>query len=490
MGSCLRHCLPAHLRLWDRDYSSAPRRKQPFVPNTETLPRYVQEEMTAAALAANVDFVMVHDEAGLQSLGIDYKDRLPDAVSAVTMGSFIPQSATANEMAIAAYYFAQFAAFRAARKLENLGYSVVVSTDLSQDVFKPAVAGLAPEGWQSFTATFFTSAPVVASQPSQQSPAVPQPKNLTRALKAMAKQWDVDQIGVASVERIAELKKQLAPIMDGEKVWNAVNKGKMWLEFEPEVTEGERKLRDAADLLPDAKSVVVVGLRLPEATVERVFQPPTEVVGPYVFAQYVVQWILREKALVLAKWLRNLGYKAEVSLDLMNTGSIVANPRGPQQSAFSNRFEAVAAGLGAITKGGFVTTHDFGTNMRYLAVVTDAPFEADVLQNFESFLSACDNCDKCMQACPPQAYSDEVTISLEGQPISFRRLDQKRCDWCARYGLMGGDGFANMGVDKDIYPPDEITSEALAAGLSTLDTVQGHHRCGVESCVVNCPLSK
>ncbi|MHB8995374.1 MAG: hypothetical protein ACYC63_09020 [Armatimonadota bacterium] len=490
MGSCLRHCLPAHLRLWDRDYTSAPRRKQAFVPNNDTLPRYVQEELTAAALAANVDFVMVHDEAGLQGLGFDYKDRLPDAISAVTMGSFIPESATAGEMAIAAHYFASLASFLGARKLENLGYSVVVSTDLSPEVFKPAVAGLAPEGWQSLTATFFTSAPLAASNPSQQSPSKPQPKNLTRALKAMAKQWDVDQIGVASPERLADLKRQLAPIMDGEKVLNAVNKGKMWLEFEPEVTEGERKLRDASDFLPDAKSVVVVGLRLPQATVDRVFQPPTEVVGPYVFAQYVVQWILREKALLLTKWLRGLGYKAEISLDLMNTGSVVANPRGPQQSVFSNRFEAVAAGLGAITKGGFVTTQDFGTNMRYLAVVTDAPFEADVLQQFDSFLSACDNCDKCMQACPPQAYSDEVTVNLEGQPITFHRLDQKRCDWCARYGLMGGDGFANMGVDKDIYPPDEITGEALADGLRTLDTVQGHHRCGVESCVVNCPLSK
>ena len=489
MGSCLRHCLPPKIRMWDRDYTTAPRRKQPFLPNTDTLPRYVQEEFSAAALASGMDFVLVHDEAGLQTLGVGYKNCLPDAISAVTVGLHVPDGGTGGELLSAADYFAFRAIYLAARKIENLGYSVVVSTDLSPEVMKPAVAGLTPEGWRTMTATLFTSAPLVASAPTQGTPQRPQPKNLTRALKTAAKDWQVDQIGVASPERIADLKRQLAPVMEGEKILLATNKGKMWLEFEPEVTEGERKLKDASDYLPEAKSVVVMGLRLPEASVQRAGQPPAEAVGPYVFAQYVVQWILREKAMLAVKWLHSLGYKAEVSLDLMNTGSIVANPRGPQHNVFANRFEAVSAGLGAITKGGFVTTEDFGTNIRYVSIITDAPLQADALKSFDAILGACANCTDCLQACPPQAYLEEISLTLEGQPIKFHRLDQKRCDWCARFGLMGGDGFANMGVDANLVPPAEITPEALAAGLRTLDTVQGHHRCGVESCVVKCPLS-
>jgi hypothetical protein len=95
-----------------------------------------------------------------------------------------------------------------------------------------------------------------------------------------------------------------------------------------------------------------------------------------------------------------------------------------------------------------------------------------------------------VDACPPQAYADEVELLLDGQPIRFMRLDQKRCDWCARHALMGGDGFKQMGVDQDIHPPDEITPEALAEAFNQFDTVQGHHRCGVESCVVTCPMSR
>lgn len=490
MGSCLRHCLPPQIRMWDREYTTAPRRKQAYLPNTDTMPRYVQEEMSAAAIALGMDFVLVHDEAGLEALGIDCQDRMPDAIRAATFGLFVPTTATGGEMRSAADYFAFRACYLAARKLENLGYSVVVSTDLHPEAMRPAVAGLAPEGWQTMTATFFTSAPLTPTPPTQSSFTRPHPRNLTRALKAMAPQWQLDQIGVASPERIAELKQQLAPYLDGEKVLVAVNRGKQWLEFEPEVTWGERRLKDTGDYLADAKAVVVMGLRLPEATVRHVAQPPAEAVGPYVFAQYITQWILREKALLLVKWLQSLGYQAEVSLDLMNTGSMVSSPRGPQHNVYANRFEAVAAGLGALTKGGFVTTEQFGTNVRYVAVVTDAPLEADALVRFETILGACERCGDCLQACPPQAYREELHLSLEGQPIRFHRLDQMRCDWCARYGLMGGDGFANMGVDYNVEPPEEITPEAMAEAMRNLDTVQGHHRCGVESCVVKCPLSR
>ncbi|MEN6549799.1 MAG: hypothetical protein ABFE07_27475 [Armatimonadia bacterium] len=505
MGSCLRHCLPPHLRYFDKEYTNAPRRKRIYARDEQVgtpgsfeweMPRYVQEEMTAKALASGIDFVLVHDEAALQAMSFDFQERLPDAVRAVTMGVLIPKGNSHGEVWTAGAYFASRESYLGARKLEDLGYSVVVCSDLPQSAMAAVTDKMAPEGWEALTATFLTSAPLVADDPAKtpdggvRAPALQQPKNLTRALKQAAEAFGCDQVGIASPARLAELKKQLAPIFDGEKTFGVTNKGKMWLEFEAEVVEETRQVKDAYDYLPDAQSVVVLGLRIPAATTRRVAQPPAEVVGPYVFAQYVVQWILREKALSMVKWLSARGYKAEITMDLMATGSISANPRGPQRNAFSNRFAAVAAGLGAITKGGFVATEDFGTNMRYVSVITDAPLKADDLLDFQSLLGSCSGCDTCMTACPPEAYLDEIAVSLEGQPIKFHRLDQKRCDWCARYALMGGDGFKHMGVDKDIFPPKEITAEALAKGFEQFDTVQGHHRCGVESCVVNCPLSR
>ncbi len=505
MGSCLRHCLPPHLRLWDREYTNAPRRARAYVPagdiqpptcDSDWLPRWVQDPMVAAAYGAGMDFVWVHDEAQMQAAGLDYQQRLPDAVSGVTMGVAIPKNNSFHEVWSAGKYLAERASYLAARKLENLGYSVVVCSDLPQERLAKQVAHLAPEGWEMMTATFLTSAPLVANEPcSGAIHRAPGAMNcaattLTRALKQAARGFGVDQVGVASPARLAELKAQLAPLMDGEMMLSATNKGKMWLEYEVEVSEEARKVKDATDYLADAQAVVVMGLRLPQATVERVGKPPAEAVGPYVFAQYVVQWILREKALLLCKWLHARGYKAEVSLDLMNTGSMVANPRGPQHNVFGNRFAAVAAGLGAITKGGFLTNPDFGANLRTVSVITDAPLQADALPDFAGLIEACAGCSVCQEVCPPGAYAEEVTLTLEGRQITFNRLDQKRCDWCAKFALMGGDGFANLGVSYEVEPPDDITPEALTEAMRGFDAIQGHHRCAAESCVVKCPLAR
>ena len=504
MGSCLRHCLPAHLRLWDREYTNAPRRARAYVPDmgikpptceSDWLPRWVQDPMVAAAYASGVDFVWVHDAAQMEQVGLDYTNRLPDAVSGVTMGVTIPKNSSTHEVISAAAYFAQRAAYLAARKIENFGYSVVVCSDLPQQPMSPVLQAVAPDDCQGVTATFLTSAPLVANEPTQSvaragEAACPTGNGLTRAMKKAAQGFGVDQVGVASPERLAALKAQLAPLMDGEAVLSIQNKGKMWLEYDVEVSEETRKIKDATDYMPDAKAVVVLGLRLPQATVARVGQPPTDAVGPYVFAQYVVQWILREKALMLVKWLHAHGYKAEVTLDLMNSGSMVANPRGPQHNVFGNRFAAVAAGLGAITKGGFLTNPDFGANLRTVSVITDAPLQADALPDFASLIGECADCSICQEVCPPSAYRDEVTLTLDGQEIKYQRLDQKRCDWCAKFALMGGDGFASLGVSYEVAPPEEITAEALKQAMRGFDAVQGHHRCAAESCVVKCPLAK
>lgn len=482
MGSCLRHCLPRHLREWDREYTTAPRRKRPYVPTGGFFPRYVQERMTAAALAAGVDGVTVEDEAALAESDPGYRSCLPEATRRVGFAVRYPAAETQREVASAAHGLALTQAFLAARRLEDLGYRVVTG--------EHAATADDGDGWRTVTAHVYTDAPLVpTSRPSGPEPAPPPVSDLTRALRRAARAWDLDQLGVASPDRLSVLKAQLAPVLDGEEILVAVNRGKMWLEYEPEITLQLRRVRDAYDYLDRAQAVVVMGLRLPRATVRTVGQPPAEAVGPYIFAQYAAQWALGERALRLAKWLHARGYQSVATTDLMGTGSLVANPRGPQPNVFANRFAALAAGLGTVTKGGFVTTRDFGPNIRYVAVVTDAPLAPDALPDWGDLRQACGDCDVCLQACPSQAYGDPLTISLEGQTLSFHRLDQKRCDWVARYTLMGGDGFANLGGATEISPPEEITVEALAAALRQFDTIQGHHKCGVESCVVGCPLA-
>lgn len=530
MGSCLRYCLPPHLRLWDQKYTNAPRRKRIYVPdesiipppspleraNEETkdrqkhslsasslqerwMPRHIQDPIIAAAYDSNIDFVWIHDETQMTEIGLDYKQRLPDAIRGVTMGVAVPNNESCSELRSAARYFAERAAFLAARKLEDFGYSVVVCADLPPAAMASVVQPWKQEGWEIVTATFLTSAPLTPRIPEMSAAPADSPpqiysrvakRDLTKAVKKAAESFGVDLVGIASSERLTELKAQLSPLMDGETILDATNRGQMWLEYDVEVTRSTRRVKDAYDYLPTAKAVLVMGLRLPQATVRRVGEPPSEAVGPYVFAQYVTQWILREKALQMIKWLKGQGYKAEMSLDLMSTGSYVANPRGLQPNVFCNRFAAICAGLGVLTKGGFVTTEEFGPNMRFVAVITDAPLQADEIQDLQSGQAACWDCQICRKVCPSQAYQEEIALSLEGQQFSFYRLDQKRCDWTAKFALLGGDGIAKMGVNYEVAPPAQITPEALREAMRGFDAVQGHHRCAVESCVVHCPLAR
>ena len=68
------------------------------------------------------------------------------------------------------------------------------------------------------------------------------------------------------------------------------------------------------------------------------------------------------------RWLEDRGHRATLSFDLCGTGSVVGNPRGDQPDAFANRFAAVAAGLGHLSRAGFVVSPELGALGRYVAV--------------------------------------------------------------------------------------------------------------------------
>ena len=171
---------------------------------------------------------------------------------------------------------------------------------------------------------------------------------------------------------ITEMQPALARLFDGKEHLVARDKSQRMHPYEPEIHVETIKTKTPEDHLPGAKSVIVVGLRLPKASVRRTALEPAEAVGPYAFAQYDSINLLALWGFRAMRWLEDRGYRAMMTFDLTGTGSVVGNPRGEQPDAFCNRFAAVAAGLGRIGKGGFVLTPEFGPNVRFAAIVTDA----------------------------------------------------------------------------------------------------------------------
>lgn len=107
-----------------------------------------------------------------------------------------------------------------------------------------------------------------------------------------------------------------------------------------------------------------------------------------------------------------------------------------QRGAFSHKHAALEAGLGWIGRNNLLVTPQFGSQVRLVSILTDAPLEAG-----QPLSQDCGACRACVDACPASAIADD--------PAAF---DHQRC-------------YAKL---------EEFVRKRLA----------GHHICGV--CVRAC----
>jgi hypothetical protein len=196
-------------------------------------------------------------------------------------------------------------------------------------------------------------------------------------------------------------------------------------------------------------------------------------------------------AVQIVKELESLGHRAAISLDLLNTASLTANPRGDQPDSFSNRFAAVAAGLGWLTVNARAATPEFGLRQRFIAVVTDAELEESPLRSPSPEEDYCATCDRgCIRACPSKALRPEsATVTVEGISFTLNHVDNLLCDWTKRYALMADSGFKYVGSRTDIDPEGEVTPEKLREALPKLDPIKNIRPVIVEPCLVACPYA-
>ena len=211
--------------------------------------------------------------------------------------------------------------------------------------------------------------------------------------------------------------------------------------------------------------------------------------GPYAFCQYESERLLATIAMRAARMLEDAGFRAAAAFDLSGTGSSVGNPRGEQPDAFCNRFAAVAAGLGRLGRGGFVITPEFGPNVRFVAVVTDAELTGDP-PGPAGHPDACRECRRCVEACSTRAFGGEVALAVGGSRQEFTVLDRARCDWAKRYSLVGSEGGDFTGYGVTVSAPAEIDEDSLASALRLHHPIAKYRPCNFEACVMACPLAR
>lgn len=504
-GVCLRVCLPPHLRYEDPDYTRVFRRKRHMEPADIPVHRSVIDKVTSIATDNQLDELVFLSESQLEEMGVNVKEYLPDGQSAILLAASyqLPgkdglseekyQDIVDDYKSIASFNL-DFAVLDISRELEKLGYTAIPKTDI--DDFKLAensvLKNVLDDEREWLFETVITSAKMSPEKKEIGKGTILKDKDLNTAnLTEISKDYGADLVGITSVDRLNNVLDQIKKVKEGERIFDAEDKNIRFKEFNPEVTEKERKLFNPEDYMDDAKSVIVLGLHYPEASVERAKQPPAEAVGPYVFAQYETERLLGHLGYSVVKELNRLGFNAVYSHDLLGIGSQIGSPRGPLNASINNTLEAVTAGIGTLTYNGNVFTEEFGLNQRFVTIVTDADLEETDLNIDEKIAKYCADCQKCIEVCPAGALiKDRLTeINIAGSKVSYLPVDTVKCEWSSKYALCGEDGFQYIGSKTNEIPPAEVEKEDFANALKESDPVLKHRPVTAESCIVSCPLA-
>lgn len=165
--------------------------------------------------------------------------------------------------------------------------------------------------------------------------------------------------------------------------------------------------RRPAALLPGARSVIVIGVRVLADTIRtNLLLSALHHITLNIHHNQIAYDIGRVlddhgyRAVVVPHRVGNLDPDSRTSPDYMNIY--------PRLFGISTRHAAVEAGLGVIGKNSLLLTPRFGPRQRLAAVVTDAPLEADPRLTAEQAEQLCPlNCTACFSACPGAALGTE-----------------------------------------------------------------------------------
>ncbi len=526
-GPCLRYCMPPSLRIKDPDYCRAPRRRKQLKPQNVSEIEAITEKVKTIVRNEGMDFFSIVSQKEVKGKGID--TILPDAESFIIMGIRSPmlphQEDIYSRQILNPSQFVKvkidFAELAIIEYLEELGYTsipwtkvgyykglkpyqeyprmkknqrlLIESKGLGQvDKIDREILTTSKEGKKQNMKIVVTNAPLIPqnkeyikkisfSQKEEKSP-----KSLTERLRVFSTEKGIDLFGIASVQRIKQVLENLQPFYP--RSLPMLNLRKWGAEYD----EGyeEVKLIKPEDYLPQAKSIMVVGVHYPDTPLERAYEPPIESIGPFVFAQHQALLESIYIAIDLCCFLDDLGYKAVPTLDLCGVASRTYGYYGATWPDFTcNRYAAIAAGLGELGWHGLVLTPQYGARQRFIAIVTDALLEVSPLYQSPPL---CKRCFRCVEASPSRALSkkEKRSIKIEDRLFEYGKINQEQYDWSKRYGLMNEEGPKYLGSNISIKPPENITPKKLSEAFKQINPVLRGYLAVVEKCVKVCPAGK
>lgn len=249
----------------------------------------------------------------------------------------------------------------------------------------------------------------------------------TKELKTMAKRFGADVVGVANIERFKNAPPHHHP----------------------------------SSLLPEAKSVIVIGRRV----LRGLHRPIEEGTGWHAYNMFGYGGLsiryCNEVVYKLACYVEDLGYQAvpHSAHSIWNYYGKAKKDGGVQpEVCVTLYYAAYAAGLGEMGWSTVFLNPEYGPMLRYALVITDAPFEPDPL--FEGKI--CDNCKLCVKKCPVGAIpkTETTSVVIGGKEVIHSKLDKAKC----LYGHWG------ISEKTSSYLPDDVKVD-FKEGMTMEDVV-------------------
>lgn len=167
-----------------------------------------------------------------------------------------------------------------------------------------------------------------------------------------------------------------------------------------------------ADVLEGCRSTIVLGATFnPE-----VFSDIDE----YTASRNAMLSTMTDMAKIIAKRIKADGYKTK-AISAAGGKWVEADGRKEHFGLISIKHAAQIAGLGVIGKNYLLTNKQYGNLLWLSAVLTDAKLAPDEKTAF----TMCENCNKCVEACPVGALNDIDAFGKKGCSKHFVIEDKK-----------------------------------------------------------------
>ncbi len=250
--------------------------------------------------------------------------------------------------------------------------------------------------------------------------------------------------------------------------------------FAPEIR------RQFMEMLPGAKTLLVLGVELPRRMVELAARQEADCAISYNFANYQAMREAFWTAQDVAAKLQEQGFESLPLVEIVPNATWRKTPLGGLPDLRSQAPFAVAAGLGFRGRHGFLINPKSGSCQRFAFVLSTKEFPQS--QQLEG--QCPENCRACAEACP-------VAALASGSDKQLFDRDEVKCEWALALGMVEGEGTATAGWRlPDLPIPETLDDAKRQAALAQKDPVQvlcyqrpNQGDTPVERCLQACPFN-